>query len=175
MPRRAAPPVAIQVQIDDIAFVMADAIVWPVTATLGAPTPLLRRLAAAGGQGLAAQLSTHEPLAVGSAVVTGAGELGVALLVSAVVASDSEAVSATSVRKALTSAMHRARAWQIARLALTPFGLGAGNLDIERSAEITIDVIAQHGAQGDYPREVIVIVENEREAEAFRARLEHAP
>jgi O-acetyl-ADP-ribose deacetylase (regulator of RNase III) len=39
----------------------------------------------------------NEPLAVGSAVVTPAGELGVELLIHGVVSSDTEPVSRTSV------------------------------------------------------------------------------
>ncbi len=171
--RRGTTPVAIEVQVDDLAFVTADAIAWPVSATLRATTPLLRRLEAAGGERMASQLQPREALAIGSAVVTGAGDLGVELLVSAVVASDSEAVSATGVRRAIASAMHRAHAWQIARLALTPFGLGAGNLDIEQSAEIMTDVITHHGAGAEYPREVVIVVETDDEADAFRRRLEH--
>lgn len=40
--------------------------------------------------------------------------------------------------------------------------------------DITVDVITQHGVRADYPREVVIVVENDREADAFRARLEQA-
>ncbi|HKH92018.1 MAG TPA: hypothetical protein VKA54_09445, partial [Gemmatimonadaceae bacterium] len=77
----------IEVRVEDLAFYSGDAIVRPTTATLGATTPLLRRLELAAGTALLAQLARAEPLAVGSAVVTGAGELPVDLLVHAVVSS----------------------------------------------------------------------------------------
>jgi hypothetical protein len=138
---------AIDVRVDDLVFASGDAIAWPVSAELKAVTPVLRRLEAAGGSALAAQLRAQEPLPVGSAVVTGAGDLGVELLISAVVSSDTEPVSRAGVRRALTSALQRAGDWQIEHLVCTPFGLGAGNLDIEESAEITVKVMTQHVAR----------------------------
>ena len=62
----------IEVRVEDLAFYSGDAIVRPVTATLGATTPLLRRLELAAGKQLVDQLALTEPLAVGSAVVTDA-------------------------------------------------------------------------------------------------------
>ena len=157
----------IQLRIDDLAFVQADALAWPVTAELRATTSLLRRLEVAGGASLAAQLVPREPLPVGSAVVTGAGELAAELLVSAVVASDTEPVSRSSVRRALVSALQRAIDWRIGSLAVAPFGLGAGNLDIEESAEIMIDVIGEHMAKARHPVAVTIVLESPMEEEVF--------
>ena len=52
-------------------------------------------------------LRVNEPLAVGSAVVTGAGALAVELLIHGVVSSDTEPVSRSTVRQALSSALNR--------------------------------------------------------------------
>lgn len=162
---------AIEVRMDDLAFVSADAIAWPVSAELRPTTPLLRRVEAAGGARLASLLRVQEPLPVGSAVVTGAGELGVELLVSAVVSSDTEAISSAGVRRALTSALQRAADWQIAHLALAPFGLGAGNLAVEESAALTLEAIASHGEHARFPARVTVVVETPLEEEIFRVAL----
>jgi O-acetyl-ADP-ribose deacetylase (regulator of RNase III) len=159
----------IDVLVDDLAFAIGEAIAWPVTARLGATTPLLRRLEAAGGPMLAAQLSIQEPLPVGAAVVTGAGALQVQWLVNAVVASDSEQVSESGVRRALTSALQRAADWQIEHLLIAPFGLGAGNLALETSAGITADVITQHRGRARHPVRVTIVVESALEQEAFHA------
>ncbi|MDQ6828155.1 MAG: hypothetical protein M3081_04755, partial [Gemmatimonadota bacterium] len=109
------------------------------------------------------------------AVVTGAGELSVELLVCAVIRSADEPVSSAGVRRALTSALQRAADWQISELAVVPFGLGAGNLDLEESAAITADVLTRHLAGARYPKHVTVIVESDREAEEFSSRLGTAP
>jgi O-acetyl-ADP-ribose deacetylase (regulator of RNase III) len=161
----------VRVVVDDLAFFDGAAIARPATAELGATTPLMRRLEEAGGEALRAQLHVNEPLAVGSAVVTGAGALGVDFLIHAVVASETEPVSASSVRRATVSALQRAADWQMERVAFTPFGLGAGNLDAEDSAASMVESIVRHLAHAQYPSEVVIVVETPYEAEVFSARL----
>jgi O-acetyl-ADP-ribose deacetylase (regulator of RNase III) len=161
----------IRVRVDDLAFVDGEAIARPVNATLGATTPVMRRLEVAFGDDLARQLVPNQPLAVGSAVVTGAGALEVELIIHAVVSSDTEQVTPGSVRRATTSALQRAVDFQIERLAMAPFGLGAGNLDIEESAAAMLEVLAAHLARARYPREVTIVVESGEQAAAFEARL----
>ena len=157
----------IHVRLDDLAFCDADAIARPADAELQATTPLLRRLDQAAGSAFARQLHAHEPLAVGSAVVTGAGDLGAELLIHAVIMSIEERVSREGVRRALTSVMQRAADWDVRQLALPPFGLGAGQLELEESAAVTVEVLARHLASGRGPAQVSVIVETELEREIF--------
>jgi O-acetyl-ADP-ribose deacetylase (regulator of RNase III) len=159
----------VEVRLDDLAFFDGEAIAWPVDAELRPITPVTRRLEAAGGTTLAQLLRTQEPLPVGSAVVTAAGALPVGLLVSAVVASETEPVTRSGVRRAMTSAMQRAADWQIGHLGVAPFGLGAGNLDAEESAEIMFEVIGRHRAP--YPARVTIVVETQLEEAAFGARV----
>ena len=175
VPRLASrvPPV-ISLRLDDLAFVTAEAFAWPVSAELHAPTPVLRRFELAGGPALAKQLAALAPLPVGSAVVSGAGELGAEFLISAVVSSDEEPVTRAGVRRALTSALQRAADWQITHLAIPPFGLGAGNLDIDESADIMIDSIAQHVARAPFPSAITIVLESPIEEEAFASRLARA-
>jgi len=116
----------IRVCIDDLAFFDGEAIVRPVNEDLGATTPLLRRLELAAGTELHNQIRLQEPLPVGAAIVTSAGELSVELLVHAVVMGRTEPVTADTVRRALTSALQRVTSWQIKNVAIPPFGLGAG-------------------------------------------------
>jgi O-acetyl-ADP-ribose deacetylase (regulator of RNase III) len=157
----------IEVRTDDIAFVEADAVARPVDAELRATTPLMRRLELAGGEGLARHLRVNEPLAVGSAVVTPAGALGVELLIHGVVSSDTEAVTRSSVRQALTSSLQQAAAWGIEHLAITPFGLGVGNLDIEDSADILAEALRRHRQAAKHPTTITIVVETEFEHAVF--------
>jgi O-acetyl-ADP-ribose deacetylase (regulator of RNase III) len=159
----------IEVITDDLAFVEIGALARPVDAELRATTPLLRRLESAAGDALARQLQVHEPLAVGSAVVTGAGDLSAELLIHAVITSDDEAVSKESVRRALTSALQRALDFGVDELALPPFGLGAGNLDIEDCADVMLDVLHRHAQRHAQPARVIIVVEGALEQEIFSA------
>ena len=108
-----------------------------------------------------------EPLAVGSAIVTGAGDLPVDLLVHAIVVSATERVSREGVRRALRSALQRVLAWQIAEVAIPPFGLGAGNLDIDESAHLMADELARHCSTAPFPTRVTVVAETPEEAFAL--------
>ena len=156
---------------DDLAFVAADAIARPVDAELRATTPLMRRLEMAGGDGLTRHLRVNEPLAVGSAVVTPAGALGVELLIHAVVSSDTEPVSRSTVRQAVSSALQRAADWQIQHLAIAPFGLGAGNLDVEDSAEVTVEAVRRHHQSARFPATLTIVVETAFEHDVFERML----
>ena len=161
----------IRVRIDDLAFFDGEAIVRPVNEDLGATTPLLRRLELAAGAQLHDQIRLQEPLPVGAAVVTAAGELAAQLLVHAVVMSRTERVSTDSVRRALTSALQRVESWQIKDIAIPPFGLGAGNLEIDESANIMLGVIATHLLGARYPETVTLVAETPEEERALTAAL----
>lgn len=160
----------IDVRVEDLAFYSGHAIIRPATATLGATTPLLRRLELAGGARLLEQLKVADPLPVGSAVVTGAGDLAVELLVHAIVTSLTERVTRDGVRRAFRSALQRTREWQLADVAVPPLGLGAGNLEIEESAELMTDELRAHRRSSEFPRRVTFVAETGDEASA----LEHA-
>lgn len=159
----------IEVRVEDLAFFEGNAIIRPSTATLDATTPLLRRLELAGGTSLSKQLRVSEPLPVGAAVVTGAGDLPVELLVHAIVSSRTERVSRDGVRRAFRSALERAREWQLDRVAVPPLGLGAGNLALEDSAALMAEELMRHRA--GFPTHITVVAENDDEAEALRFAL----
>lgn len=164
----------ISVRIDDLAFFDGEAIVRPVNEELGATTPLLRRLELAAGTQLYNQIRLQEPLPVGAAIVTSAGELEVELLVHAVVMSRTEPVSRDTVRRALTSAFQRIETWQIKNVGIPPFGLGAGNLEIDESAHVMVGVIEHHLRGGRYPQEITLIAETAEEERALTAAVERS-
>lgn len=159
----------IEIRIDDLAFYRGDAIVRPVNADLGATTPLMRRLELAAGPRLTNHLHVQEPLPVGAAIVSGAGDLTVELMVHAVISSTEEPVSRDSVRRAMISALQRVEAWQIPTVAIPPFGLGAGNLDIDQSADVMLTVLASHIKHARFPVDVTVIAETAEEEQALIA------
>ena len=161
----------IDIRIDDLAFFEGDAIVRPVNAMLQATTPVMRRLEQAAGPTLSDIVRLSQPLPVGAAVVTGAGALSVEFLIHGVVASVEERVTRATVRLALMSALQRAIAFEIGTVAIAPFGLGAGNLDIEDSADVMIDVLKEHMGRAAFPSSVVIVVESELELAALRQRM----
>ena len=161
----------IDVRVDDLAFYEGEAIARPVNSMLGATTPVMRKLERAAGASFAEKARLSAALPVGAAVVTSAGALLVQLLILGVVSSDEERVTRATVRQALTSVLQRAVAFQIRELAIAPFGLGAGNLDIEDSADVMIAVLGDHMKRSAYPSTVVIIAENELEEQVLRSRL----
>ena len=161
----------IDVRVDDLAFYEGEAIARPVNAMLGATTPVMRKLERAAGAALMEKVRLSEPLPVGAAVVTNAGDLRVELLIHGVVSSDTEPVTRATVRLALMSALQRAVAFQIREIAIAPFGLGAVNLDIEDIADIMIDVLSEHMKRSAYPASVVIVAETELEEQVLRSRL----
>jgi O-acetyl-ADP-ribose deacetylase (regulator of RNase III) len=165
----------IRVVVDDIAFVEADAVIRPATDTLEPTSAALRHLEQVGGPELARQLQVQQALAVGSAVVTGAGGLPVELVIHAIIRSVAEPVSAAGIRRALTSALQRAVDWQLQRVTVPPLGTGAGNLSIEEAARVMVDVLAQHTAVAPYPSEVEIVVDRAEDRAVFESLLRRLP
>jgi O-acetyl-ADP-ribose deacetylase (regulator of RNase III) len=165
----------IRVVVDDLAFVSADAVIRPATASLEPTSASLSRLEQVGGPTLWNQLATHQELAVGSAVVTGAGDLTAEFVVHAVICSALQPVTADSVRRALTSALQRAGDWQLASVVIPPMGTGAGNLDVDVAAEAMVDVLGRAMATAIYPREVRIVVDTEEDRAVFQAYLKRLP
>jgi O-acetyl-ADP-ribose deacetylase (regulator of RNase III) len=172
--QRSETVAVIDVRVDDLAFYEGEAIARPVNAMLGATTPVMRKLERAAGTAFLEKVRLAEPLPVGAAVVTNAGELPVELLIHGVVSSDDEPVTRATVRLALMSAMQRAMAFQIRDMAIAPFGLGAGNLDIEDSADVMIEVLSEHMKRSPYPSSVLIVAETDLEEQALRLRLRNA-
>ena len=161
----------IDVRVDDLAFYEGEAIARPVNEMLGPTTPVMRRLEQAAGPSFSDKVRLAQPLPVGAAVVTNAGDLSVQLLIHGVVSSDNEPVSRAGVRLALTSVLQRAAAFQIREIAMAPFGLGAGNLDIEESADVMIEVLNEHMKRSPFPETVLIVAETGFEEQVLRTRL----
>ena len=161
----------IEVRVEDLAFYAGDAIVRPATATLDATTPLLRRLEVAAAKHCATARASPSRSPSGSAVVTGAGELPAKLLVHAVV---TQRHGARHARRSAARVAKRARTSPFLadrRVAIPPLGLGAGNLDIDESAELMADELARHLATAAFPKRVTLIAETPDEALALEGAI----
>lgn len=162
----------IRVQVGDLAFAAADALVRPATTLLEPTSTVLRNLEAIAGPSFARQIQPSQELEIGAATVTGAGELDVEFVVHAIIRSQREQVSIAGVRRALQSVMERAVDWQFNTLALPPVGTGAGNLTLDTAAETMADVIVMHQRLHPFPSDVVVVVATEEERAVFDSAFE---
>lgn len=161
----------IRVVRDDLAFVAADAVVRPTTTRLEPTSSSLRTLERVGGPAFWKQLEVHDDLAVGSAVVTPGGDLPASLVIHAVIAGPDQPVTLESARRALRSALERARDWQVEHLAIPPIGVGAGNLAPEDAAALLADELDVIRGTATYPNEITIVVDREEDLNIFTGRL----
>lgn len=165
----AAPNVSWSVIVEDPAFVACDALARPVNEALRATTTLGRRVETCAGPEILAHSGSADRLDVGAAVVTPAGALEAKLLIHAVVMTKDEPVSVHGVERAMTGVLQRAADWGLRHVAVMPFGLGAGNLDIDRAAHAMVDAITgwRPRVAPKAPLQVTFVVETNDDAAAF--------
>lgn len=164
----------IELQLGVLAETPASAILNPVDAERGAATPAARRVELLAGPGSAAPFQALGDLPVGSATMSGAGDLPAQFLIHVVVRSRDEAVTRGGVRRGLQNALRRAVEWAIPDVAMPPLGTGAGNLDAEESAAVMVPVLREHLRTSPFPARVRIVVESEYELDAFRRELARA-
>jgi O-acetyl-ADP-ribose deacetylase (regulator of RNase III) len=155
----------------ELAQSAARAVLRPVTAEWGAPTPAMRRLELAAGPAVEEMCMRMGELPIGSAVVTPAGELPAEVLINVVVRSATEPVTARGVALGLRNGLRRAVEWGIDTLALPPLGTGAGNLDPEHAAALMVPILAGHLRDATYPARIEIRVESEYDQGAFEREI----
>lgn len=158
----------IRVELTDPEGLETEGILRPTTSTLDGASPASRRLESAAGPDLSRRLDQTGDLPSGAAAITPAGDLACAFLIHAVVQTPDEPVSKATVRRALLNGLRRADEWGLESLGILPFGIGAGNLDAEASAEITAQVLQEHLLTVDTLEEIVIAVSSEYESQAFR-------
>jgi O-acetyl-ADP-ribose deacetylase (regulator of RNase III) len=153
----------IEVIVDDLAFVRADAVIRPADERLEPVQGAAARLDAQAGARFAELRRVQNPLVVGAAVVTGGGDLTAPLVVHTVIQSREENVTADTVRRALTSAWQRAAQFQLMSIATPLVGVGAGQLDLEDAARILRETWDDPMRRPEFPAALTIVVERERD------------
>lgn len=165
----------IDVRIGELAETSAAALLRPVAADWSAVTAASRRVELAAGPAVEEQCRRLGELPVGSAAITAAGALPAQYIVHVVVRSAEQPVTAAIVRLGLVNGIRRLAEWGIESVAMSPLGTGAGNLDVDEAAELTAPLLHEQRAHAPRLKDVIIVVENDYERDAFqRALRRHA-
>ena len=159
----------IRVAAGDLASVPADAVVRPATTRLEPMSPALHRLDAAAGPKFLEQIQVRRELAVGSAVVTGAGDLAAEFVIHIVTGTAPDDVTTDSVRRAVEAALWQCTQWNLQVLA-TPIP-AAGNLSPEGALAALLGVARGHMRGADHPATLLLVPMDPAEAELAAARL----
>jgi len=150
----------------------AEAILRSVSSNLEPDTAFSRAVELGAGKGVSGRLENMGELPVGAAVITPGGKLDASFLIHVVLQSAEEPVRMESLRTALQNGLRRAQEWGLESLVIPPLGTGAGNLDVEESANEMVSVIRRHLLQFEHPREVTILVATAFEEGVFRGVLE---
>lgn len=165
----------IAVQVGELATAEVKAVVRPVASDFSPVTPAMRRFDEAAGPAVSEQCARLGDLPLGSAIITGAGDLRADFIVHVAVRSASENATPGVVRQGLLNALRRLADWEIESVALAPLGMGAGNLDAEESADAMVRTLAEHlsgGREGaGRLSRVMILVEDAYQEAAFTAAL----
>jgi O-acetyl-ADP-ribose deacetylase (regulator of RNase III) len=153
----------IEVVVDDLAFVEADAILRPSDDTLAPLTPAMKRLDLQAGPRFAALCQVQSPLNAGAAVVTAAGDLSAPLVVHLVLQDAEGSGGREVISRALRSAWQQASAWQLERLAAPLIGVGPGRLSIEDAAELLAGSFAGRLPAAEAPHTLRIVVDSDDE------------
>jgi len=111
-----------------------------------------------GGESLRLLRRVLSPLDVGSAVITGGGDLAAEFVLHIVIQGEQRAASRDTVRRALTSAWHRAEGWQLTHVAAPLSGLGGATLTPEEAAIALVETFRDRPRATGYPAELHIVV-----------------
>jgi O-acetyl-ADP-ribose deacetylase (regulator of RNase III) len=161
----------IEVVVDDLAFLAVDAVLRPASDTLDPVASVSSRLDQLAGPAFAEERRIQSAMEVGSAVVTGAGDLLAQFVIHAVIRGERSNATTDSVRRALTSAWQRAAAWGLERVASPPIGAGAGQLGLAEAAVLMAQTFAAHCRSGRPPTSLRIVVDRDEERDIVEAAI----
>lgn len=157
----------IQVAVDDLAFLAADAVLRPCNDRLEPTSPAILRLDQQGGEAFAVQRRLQSPLDVGAAVITGGGDLEAKLVIHLVIQSDTSPPGPDTVRRALVSAWQRAADWRLGKIASPLIGSGPA-LGVEDAAALLRDTYQARSTR-EFPAELVIVLERDGDRAAVEA------
>lgn len=158
----------IQVIVDDLALIQADAVIRPTDETLNSISEVTSLLDQKAGPRFAEQRRLSAPLKAGAAVVTGSGDLPAPFVLHVVIRDDADSgIRREVVRRALQSAWERAKDWELGIIAAPLVGAAAGQLSLEEAATLLAETFPSDDRS--CPFELTIVVERESDRDLVEA------
>lgn len=155
----------------DLASVAADAVVRPADATLAPACPASRRLDEAAGPSFDKAIARQRDLAVGSAVVTSAGDATAEFAIHCIVGPEEKSATADAWRRSLEAALWHCAQWHIGALAVPGLGEGLGPVNPGEAMQVILAAMNGPMRNTEHPATVLVVASTELEQERWMARL----
>jgi O-acetyl-ADP-ribose deacetylase (regulator of RNase III) len=124
-------------------------------------------IAVRGGMKIQEELNTLDPISVGEAVITGAGELKADYIIHAVGPRFQEPNTEEKLFKTLQSVLDLAEGKGIKRIAFPPMGTGFYGISLDISSKVMLNVIRNHLSGDSVLNEVLICVMDNKEYSAF--------
>jgi O-acetyl-ADP-ribose deacetylase (regulator of RNase III) len=138
----------IVVEEGDLVLAQADAIVNAANTQLVLGSGVAGAIRERGGPSIQAECDAHGPVALGGAVLTGAGELPARHVIHAAGMEPGQAVTEESLRDCTRASLELARERGFSSLALPAIGTGVGGFSLQRCAEVMFEEVHAH-LEGD--------------------------
>jgi O-acetyl-ADP-ribose deacetylase (regulator of RNase III) len=155
----------------DICDLEVDAIVNPANVTLWMSTGVAGAIKRRGGDAIEFAAVRQAPVALGDAIVTGAGALGARWIIHAVSLDHERRTSAAAIERAVRSALARARELGVETLAIPALGTGVGGFPLPEAARITVAAVRAEAPRLPRLRTITFALRGAAAYEAFRQAL----
>lgn len=164
-------PATVEVVVSDITGMDVGAVVNSANTHLWMGGGLAGAIKKAGGQEIENEAIRQGPLAVGDAVITGAGDLKAESVIHAVVMGQDLKTDEESIRRATRASLGLAEEKAIHSVAFPAMGTGVGGVSIFVSARAMIDETINFLIDSEQIQELRFVVVDEETRAAFRNEL----
>jgi O-acetyl-ADP-ribose deacetylase len=162
----------IEVLDTDVTTLAVDAIANAANTRLLHGGGVAGAISRAGGSVVDVESAAAAPIALGSAVATGAGDLPSRWVIHAATMELGGPTSADVIRRATAATLWKAEELGASSLALVAFGTGVGGFPVAEAAAIEAEEVARHVASGSRLERIVFAVRGEQARAAFAQAVE---
>jgi len=164
--------VKIEARYGAIAQVKADALVNAANNHFWMGSGVAGALKRAGGWEIEVEAMNQGPVAVGEAVVTGAGKLPAKYVIHAAVMGQDLQTDAEKITQATRNALRRAADRGVKTIAFPALGTGVGGFPLHECACLMIKTVREFCAGNNCLEKVIFVLRAEEDYQTFRGEIE---
>ena len=162
----------IRIVAADITTLEVDAIVNAANDHLWMGAGVAGAIKRAGGEEIEREAMAKGPIAVGDAIVTGAGRLRARHVIHAAVMGQDLATDATKIRDATESSLRRAAELRLRSIAFPALGTGVGGFPLEDCARTMLSVVRESLERaGGAVEEVVFALRSPEAVDVFETAL----
>ncbi len=157
--------------IGDLTDLETEAVVFYAESNLELGSGFGNAISMRGGPSIKKELSQHDPIGMGEAIVSSAGELKAKYIIHANGPKFQEQDTETKLHDTILNSLKRASEKNIKHIAFPPMGTGFYGIPLPTSAKIMLAVFREHLATSSGIEEIIISAADNREYKPFETAL----